>query len=218
MSKEFLKAAGGVMSGSYDEREARVAFRDGLRLLDDAVINIAEAGRLFASIPEADWMGLVSDAPAPMRRTLGNVRDVGMGLMIPQLATASGEAVNRLRSFPIDEQLRLWREPVEVFLPGRVGRHAKAMRYVTEMQADEAKRVFAKGPDGWHVRSYDEQRAWEAEQASKQASEDLHGVDRPGRWAVRNGRIWLAAKRVNAGLTRKDVEAMLKDLTEEGGQ
>jgi hypothetical protein len=40
-------------------------------------------------------------------------------------------------------------------------------------------------------------------------------VDRPGRWAVRNGKVYLSAAKASAGLTRRDLEQMLKDLEEE---
>lgn len=213
MANEFLKAGGSGLSGP---RRAQEAFRDGLRLLDAAAANIEEAGRLFASIADDEWSSLIGEAPAPMRRTLGNVREVGFGRMIPQLATASGEAVQRLRSLPPDEQLRLWSNPVEMFRPGAVGRHAKYMRYATEMAPDEVRRAFEKNGSGWRVRSYDEQRAWVTETAAKGDDElPAHGVDRPGRWAVRNGRVYLARQKVETGLTRRDVEGILRDLEEE---
>ena len=79
MRNDFLHAAGKPelsMPGDVKER-----FRAGLRLLDAAAANVAEAGNLFASIPEDIWTGLIAEAPPPMRRTLGYVRAVGEGKM-----------------------------------------------------------------------------------------------------------------------------------------
>lgn len=207
-----MKAAGGGLTAPKDAKEA---FRAGLRALDQASANIAEAGRLFATIPESDWAALVAKAPAPMRRTLGYVRAVGEGRMIPQLATASGESAVKLRALPLEEQRKLWTEPVEMFAPGRVGRHAKYMRYVTEMDSAEVKRAFARDGHGWRLRTYDEQKNWEANQAAVTEARRVHGVDRPGRWAVRNGRVFLAAAKSSSGLTRRDLEMMLRDLEDE---
>ena len=213
MKNDYLTAAG--KTALAIPRTTKEQFRAGLALLDAASANIAEAGRLFASIEEVTWEALIAEAPAPMRRTLGYVREVGNGTMIPQLATASGTGAQRLRALEVADQARLWIEPVEMHAPGRVGRHAKYMRYVTEMDNAEVLRAFARDGKGWRLRTYDEQRAWEAAQATREEPEVLHGVDRPGRWAVRNGRVYLAASKAAHGLTRRDVEQIQKDLEEE---
>jgi hypothetical protein len=214
MKNDYLQAAG--RTALLIPRETKERFRAGLVLLDAASGNIREAGILFAGIKEAVWAQLIDEAPAPMRRTLSYVREVGEGKMIPQLATATGEAAQRLRTLPLADQLKLWTEPVEMFAPGRVGRAAKYMRYVTEMDSDEVKRAFARdGAKRWKLRSYDEQKAWEAELGRREEPEVLHGVDRPGRWAVRNGKVYLASAKVSAGLSKRDVELIMKDLGEE---
>jgi hypothetical protein len=135
--------------------------------------------------------------------------------MIPQLATASGTAAQRLRALPVEDQSRLWIEPVEMHAPGRVGRHGKYLRFVSEMSGQEVIRAFARDGKGWRLRSYDEQRAFEAELAKREAALVPHGVDRPGRWAVRNGKVYLSAAKASVGLTRRDLEQMLKDMEEE---
>ena len=214
MTSNYLTAAGSSSLGI--SRSVRDRFAQGLVLLDAASANVVEAGKLFASIDEHVWRDLLEDAPIPMRRTLSYVRDVGEGTMIPQLATAAGEAVQKLRALSLEDQSRLWMEPVEMFAPGRVGRAAKYLRYVTEMNTEETKRAFARnGSRSWRLRSYDEQKAWETEQANREEPEVLHGVDRPGRWAVRNGRAYLAASKANNGLSKRDVEQLMKDLEEE---
>ncbi len=213
MKYDYLQAAGkpGLpMPGDVKER-----FRAGLRLLDAAAANVAEAGNLFAGIPEEIWTGLIAEAPPPMRRTLGYVRAVGEGRMIPQLATAAGEASVRMRALPVGDQYRLWTAPVEMFAPGRTGRHAKYMRFVTEMDGEEVRRAFGRDGSGWRLRSYDEQRAWHAGQEALREEPKPHGVDRPGRWAVRNGRVIVAQAKASSGLTRRDLEMMLRDLQEE---
>ena len=213
MKHDYLQAAG--KSALSIPKDTKERFRAGLLLLDAASANIAEAGNLFAGIEEETWLALIEEAPSPMRRTLSYVRAVGEGKMIPQLATASGEAAQRLRALPVVDQLKLWTEPVEMHAPGRTGRHAKYMRFVTEMDSEEVKRAFARDGKGWKLRTYDEQRAFENELANRKDPVVLHGVDRPGRWAVRNGRVYLAPSKANAGLSRRDVEQILKDLEEE---
>lgn len=64
---------------------------------------------------------------------------------------------------------------------------------------------------GWRLRTYEEQKAWTTEKGKVEPEEDLHGVDRPGRWAVRSGRIYLAKEKVEMGLIPKGLEAMLKE-------
>jgi hypothetical protein len=194
--------------------DANETFRAGLALLDAASGQIAAAGGLFASIPDSEWLELVGEAPPPMRRTLAYVRAVGEGRMIPELATASGEAVQRLRTLTLEDQGRMWREPVAMYAPGRVGRHAKYLRFVTEMTREEVVRAFARDGKGWRLRDYDEQRSYEAEMDRREVPE-AHGVDRPGRWAIRNGRVYLAAAKASAGLSRRDIETIWKDLEDE---
>lgn len=214
MKNEYLQAAG--KPGILIEKDVKEAFRAGLVLLDAASANIAEAGRLFASIDAAVWATLLEDAPAPMRRTLEHVREVGEGKIIPQLATASGEASVRLRGMSLADQHRLWSSPVEMFAPGRVGKHAKYMRFVTDMTGEEIKRAFEhEGKRNWRLRTYDEQKAWEAEQAAFTKPEKPSGVDRPGRWAVRGGKVYISMAKAASGLSKREVQTILKDMEEE---
>lgn len=214
MKSDYLQAAG--KSELSIPRDVKDRFRAGLKLLDVAAANVSEAGTLFAGIPEDTWRELIAEAPAPMRRTLGYVREVGEGKMIPQLATAVGEAAQRLRGLPLEDQTKLWADPLEMYAPGRIGRHAKYMRYVTEMGSDEVKRAFERDGRGWRLRSFEEQRLFNAEQeAAEREAKIPHGVDRPGRWAVRNGKVYLAPAKANSGLSKRDIETILKDLEDE---
>lgn len=219
MKSDYLQAAG--KPGLALAADVRKKFLEGLQLLDEAAANVTRAGECFASIPAETWNELVAEAPPPMRRTLGYVRAVGEGSMIPQLATASGAGVLRLRALPVADQLRLWTEPVEMFAPGRIGKHAKYLRFVTEMSGEEVARAFARtNGSGWRLRGYDEQKAFAAEEERKKSdgSAALSGIDRPGRWAVRNGKVYLAGTKASGGLTRRDLEAMLRDLNEGEGE
>ena len=213
MKHDYLTTAG--RSALAISRDTKERFRAGLKLLDAAAINVSEAGELFAGIEHQTWEALIDEAPAPMRRTLNYVRAVGEGKMIPQLATAAGEAAQRLRALPLADQARLWSEPVEMFAPGRVGRWAKYMRYVTEMNSEEVKLAFERDGHGWRLRSFDEQRSWYAEQEAAQRELPApHAVDRPGRWAVRGGKVYLAPAKASNGLTRREIEAILHDMEE----
>jgi hypothetical protein len=201
---------------NYQISTANTHLKAGMRLLEQAAGNVTAAGEHFAAIDQEEWDQILQDAPAPMRRTLSYVRLVGQGRMIPELATASGEVAQRLRSLPVEDQGRLWVEPLEVYVPGRIGRHAKVMRYATEMTAAETRLVFERRGSLWRIRTFDEQRSWWSSQNQSESSvRELHGVDRPGRWAVRSGRVYLAAAKVSSGLTRRDLQMMLQDLEDE---
>jgi hypothetical protein len=54
-----------------------------------------------------------------------------------------------------------------------------------------------------------------AEQEAVKEPQKPKGVDRPGRWAVRGGKVIVAPAKASAGLTRRDLEMMLRDLEEE---
>lgn len=209
---EILKNVGSGLSGS---RKAQEAFRAGLKLLDAAAGNIALAGVYFAEISAPEWQNLIAEAPPTMRRTLQYIREVGEGKMIPELATESGEYAGRLRSLSIELQQKLYFQPVEMFRPGATGRHAKYLRHVAEMSSEEIQQAFERDGRGWSLRSYDEQKSFVAQAAAAKEAEQVHGVDRPGRWAVRGNKVYLAPAFVSHGLTRRQIENILKDMEEE---
>lgn len=213
MRHDYLQAAG--KPGVQISNKIREQFRAGLVLLDAASANIVEAGMIFNEIDQETWDALIEDAPPPMRKTLSSVRAVGAGSMIPQLATASGYAAERLKTLPITEQLRLWTSPVEMFAPGRTGRYAKYLRFATDMDSEELKRAFVKEGSAWRIRTYEEQKSYEVEKAAYKEPEKPSGVDRAGRWAIRNGKVYLAKAKVESGLSKRDVETILKDLEDE---
>lgn len=192
--------------------DAWAGFREGLKCLDNAAADIAKAGRLFADISEPQWDRLVANAPAPLRRTLGHCRAVGKGLLMPQLATASGEYVSRLRAFPIADQEKYLFDPVEVTVRSQ-GSWDTVMQRVTEMDSATIKQVFAKSGRKWTLRTADQQKSWMIADDRREARRQPSAViNRPGRWKVDDGRVYLAAAKVRTGLSRADVEGIQRDL------
>lgn len=212
-----------LSGGAADDRPFRVKraawddFVTGLRCLDNAAQDIAKAGQLFASIPEADWERILDDSRMqPFRRTLENARKCGQGLMIPQLVTASGAYVSRLRTFPVGEQAKYLTEPVPVAIT-KGGKDDVKMVMVSNLTGDEVRQVFVKDGSAWVQRSIEDQRVWlrheEKRRARLRELESSREIDRPNRWAIRRGRVHIAAAKYKAGLTKSDLEQMLKDLS-----
>jgi hypothetical protein len=187
-------------------------FVAGIKCLDNAAADILKAGQLFASISDAQWIKISKAAASPIRRTLEHARDVGRGVLLPQLATASGSYVTRLRSFPVSEQERLLHEPIEVACV-KAGQPDKVLVRVPDMEPEQVRQVFRRDGLKWAQRNVDEQRAWLDLQAKQQSRKPSNKeISRPGRWTVREGRVFLASAKVKAGLTRADIEGIIRDM------
>lgn len=189
----------------------------GLDLFEAASRNIAKAGKLFAGVSEPQWVKFMESSPSGFRATMERVREVGKGLIIPQLATASGSYVGKLRSFSLEDQERFLSEPVEVAVIHN-GIEDTRMERVPEMEPATIKQVFnhkgkIQGRASWEIRTIEEQRQWLDYQAKKtMKNTKTTEVKRPGRWTVRDGRAFLAAPKIKAGLTLADLEALREDL------
>lgn len=169
------------------------------------------------------WMDLVPKARARIvEQTRPNLRDfwtkleaVGTGSLHPQLATVSGAAARYLGRLPIDEQERYLRDGLEV-VEVRGKKHDVRLVDVVDMDEEQRRQVFRQAGEGVAVRSVEEQKVWLADQAAKKLLREesrsaLKRVERVG-WKVEGGRVWVKPNRVELGLTRRDLETMLRDL------
>ena len=110
------------------------------------------------------------------------------------------------------DQERLLHDPVEVAVKSD-GDWDVIMEKVPEMDSATIKQVFARAGRKWTKRDLDQQKAWMKREERKQAQKEPSAViNRPGRWKVDGGRVYLAAAKVKSGLTRADLEGIQKDL------
>lgn len=169
------------------------------------------------------WMELSPKARGKIvEQTRPNLRDfwakleaVGTGALHPQLATVSGLAARYLGKLPLDEQERYLRDGIEVVVVRGRGYDVKLVD-VTLMSEEQRKLVFKAAGDGVAVRTVEEQKTRLADAAARrllaeEAKSGLKSVDRVG-WKVEKGRVFVKANRVESGLTKRDLETMLRDL------
>ena len=118
----------------------------------------------------------------------------------------------------LPEQERYLRELVPVVVVKGRGWDVRQVD-VAEMSEEQRKQVFKMSSDGVvTVREVEAQKVWLADKAAREimiseAAESLRKVERQG-WRVEKGRVWVKPAAVEAGLTKKQVQQMLKDLGE----
>lgn len=174
---------------------------------------ILRAARTWMELSEKARGRIVEQTRPSLRDFWTKLERVGAGELHPQLATVSGLAARYLGKLPIEEQERYLRDGIPV-----ASLRSKDFRLVDVvlMAEEQRKQVFTGNGQTARVRSVEEQRVWLSEQAARRVllKERLAGlktVDRVG-WSVRSGRVFVKAARVESGLTKRDLETMLKDL------
>lgn len=172
------------------------------------------AARTWLELPAKARAKIVEQTRPSLRDFWTKLERVGTGQLHPQLATVSGLAARYLGKLGIQEQERFLRDGIPVVSPSR-GRDVRLVDVVL-MSEDQRKQVFKVAGDGVAVRSVEEQKHWLADQAARRVLRDeakstLKKVDRVG-WSVEKGRVFVKPGRVKEGLTRRDLETMLRDL------
>lgn len=183
--------------------------------LKGAADRIAAAGRKWVKLDTGLRQRIVDATPAGMRDVWLRLERVGMGTLHPQLATTAGIAARYLGRLPMSEQERYLQERIPVLVVN--GREPDILRIdVGALSRGQRKQVFVNAGGTVRVRSIDEQRAWLADQAQREQRKEQRNevlrIDRPGRWKVDGGKVYVAAEKVENGLTKKDVAQMLRDL------
>lgn len=158
---------------------------------------------------------VVEQTRPSLREFWAKLERVGLGELHPQLATVSGVAARYLGKLGIEEQELYLREGIPVVVVRGRG-HDTRLLDVVSMSEDQRRQVFKAAGAGVAVRSVEEQKHWLADQAARRILKEegrsaLKKVDRVG-WSVEKGRVWVKAARVETGLTRRDLETMLRDL------
>lgn len=185
-----------------------------LRGYEDLTRKAARLGALLVSMSDEDRTLFINGFPAHYRRIWQGLLQVGRGEMHPRLVTATGRAAQVLKRLPYAEQEQF----IVELIPVVVGDGPRAIKHfdIENLPMDMMAQVFAQGGGATRVRTVQEQRTWrahtakrrEAEEAKKETTE----INRPGKWAIRKGRAYLAKAKVDAGLTLDDIERLRADL------
>lgn len=176
---------------------------------------IAKAARKWLTLSEDTRDQVIEATPQGMRDIWLKLDRVGSGTLHPRLVTSSGLASRYLSKLPIEEQERYLSELIEVAI--RRGGRADILRVdVENMSSLQRQQVFAVTGNTVKVRSIAEQKAWLADREQKEREKDAHAettrIDRPGRWTVEKGRVFISPEKIEVGLTKRDVAAILRDL------
>ncbi|MFZ2281553.1 MAG: hypothetical protein WAW39_27395 [Prosthecobacter sp.] len=176
---------------------------------------IRKAAARWVELPEKARAKIVEQTRPSLRDFWAKLERVGSGMLHPQLATVSGLAAKYLGKLGIEDQERFLREGLPVVEVKR-GKYDTRMLDVVMMSEEQRKQVFRVVGQGCAVRTVEEQQAWLADQAAKrllrqEAADRLKKVDRVG-WSVQGGKVFVKPARVEAGLTLRDLETMMKDL------
>lgn len=171
------------------------------------------AARAWVELPERTRSRIVEQTRPTLRDFWDRLEKIGAGVVHPLLATVDGLPARYLGRLPLEDQERYLREGIPV-----ASLRGKDFRLVdvSTMSEDQRKQVFKAAGAGLAVRTVDEQRSWLADKAARRVLEKerlagLKTVDRVG-WSVRGGKVYVKAARVESGLTKRDLETMLKDL------
>jgi hypothetical protein len=172
------------------------------------------AARTWLALSEKARARIVEQTRPSLRDFWTKLERVGAGELHPQLATVSGVAARYLGKVSLAEQELYLRDGIPVVLATR-SRDVRLVDVVM-MSEEQRKQVFKVAGAGWAVRTVEEQKHWLADQAARrllrqEAKSTLKKVDRVG-WSVERGRVFVKAGRVKEGLTKRDLETMLRDL------
>jgi hypothetical protein len=194
--------------------EGRAAAEQLLRGLDDINRKTSRLATILAEMAEGDRKLFIDGFPVHYQQLWRNLLKVGQGEMHPKLVTASGRTAQVLRKLPYADQEHYIDNLIEVVIGD--GPRAVKRFDIESMPAEFMPQVFAQGGSAARVRDIEEQRKWRRLQADKKAAQDAHTetteINRPNRWAIRNGRAHLAPALVAKGLTIEDVEKLRADL------
>lgn len=195
---------------------------DILRDLKSSFDRFAAAGRKWVGLDEKLKGKIVAATPPAQRDIWDRLERVGLGTLHPQLVPVRGLAARYLGRLPIADQGRYLAEriPVAITIDGKPDVLAID---VSAMTARQRMQVFHVGTGGaLRVREIAEQRAWLADRERVEREKEraaterarLRGreIHRAGKWDVRSGKVFFDPEYAKAGLSRKDVKQLLKDL------
>lgn len=199
------------ISDSVERRSVEIILTD----LNSAHAKIQKAARKWVTLSEETRDQVIAATPSGMRAIWEKLEAVGNGELHPRLVTADGIAARYLSRLPLKEQEKHLDELIEVAVIHN--RSPDVMRIDVEaMSSFQRQQVFDVKGSSVRIRTIAEQRAWLAEQKRKEQAREERAettrIDRPGRWKVENGRVYVAPEKIESGLTKRDVAGMLRDL------
>lgn len=181
-----------------------------------SVERMARAASKWVELPEKTRARIVEQTNPSLREFWRRLERVGLGTLHPLLITMAGAAANLLGKMPLEDQDKYLQELIPVV--HRKGRGwDERLVDVADMSEEQRKQAFKIGPDGTvTVRDRDAQITYLTDKAARKmieehAAEALKKVDRVG-WKVEKGRVWIKPSSIEAGLTKRQVEQILKDL------
>lgn len=189
-----------------------------LKDIQVSVDRMAKAAAKWVGLSEKTRRRIVEQTNPSFRNFWQKLDRVGRGELHPLLVTVAGTAAAMLGKMPLEDQDKYLHELIPVVFRSRRGWDSRLVD-VADMTEDQRKQVFKMAKDGTvSVRDEEAQRAWIADRDAKneiaaQAAESLRKVERNG-WKVERGRVFVKQSALETGLTRKQVEQMLRDLEE----
>lgn len=177
---------------------------------------LLRAAKKWVNLSERTRGRVIEATPASYREFWSRLDRVGRGELHPQLANVGGLPARYLGRLPVDEQERYLRDLIPVAVTVR-NKPDVLLVDVAVMSSRQRAQVFKVAGQTVHVRSVAEQRAWLADQEQRRLAREemesgLARVERPGRWTVEKGKVWIAPEKVESGLTKRDMLTMLRDL------
>jgi hypothetical protein len=194
----------------------REAFEALLLDLKAGMDRIAKAARRWVEFSEEVRAKLREAAPPAFGDMWDRLERIGNGSMSPMLYALHGRGAKLLAKMPVSDQERWLSDRVPVLV--MKGNKPDELRVAVEhLSAEQQLQVFKVDAAGVRIRSIPEQRAWVEAQKVKREERESRGtgitkIDRPGRWRVEKGRVFVHPDKVAAGLTKNEVAMILRDL------
>lgn len=186
--------------------------------LGGAAERIKRAGTKWVALPDRTRAKVLEGVPPTWQTFLKRLQRVGEGTLHPMLYASVGKAATYLGKLPLPEQDRYLRELIPVAIRVGASRWDSRAVDVEAMSEDQRRQVFKEVDGTVFVRTLEEQQAYIADQerrkqrAEEAQSGDLKVVNRPGRWRVEKGRIYVDKIKLTEGITKADLKLMAKDM------
>lgn len=195
----------------------REAFEALLLDLKAGMDRIAKAARRWVEFSDEVRAKLREAAPPAFGDMWDRLERIGNGSLSPMLYALHGRGAKLLAKMPVPEQERWLSDRVPVLVMKGGNRPDELRVAVEHLSAEQQLQVFKVDASGVRIRSIAEQRAWMESQKVKREERAARGtgitkIDRPGRWRVEKGRVFVHPDKLAAGLTKSEVSQMLRDL------
>lgn len=178
---------------------------------------IKRAGTRWCRLDESVRQRVLESVPGHWHEFLSRLQRVGEGTLHPQLYAVGGRAAATLGRLPIEAQEVYLRDRIPVAIL-KDGKPDQIRMDVMQMSDAIRRQVFQATPTGYTVRTIAQQRAWIRQQTEAVAARkaknaaSMARITRVGRWVAERGMIFVTPEKAKSGLTRQDVDQIVKDL------